>query len=62
MKKSLIDSSHKISMSLNRQKGASMVEYSIMVALIAIVAFAAVKFFGTNLSGTFNSIVSSYPG
>jgi len=39
-----------------------MVEYAIMVVLIAIVAITAVALFGTNLSGTYNSIVGSYPG
>jgi Flp pilus assembly pilin Flp len=62
MKYPLVDLSNKIPMSFNKQKGATMVEYSIMVLLIAIVAFAAVKLFGENVSGLFNTIVGAYPG
>ncbi|MDD1624468.1 MAG: Flp family type IVb pilin, partial [Methylococcaceae bacterium] len=62
MQNPLIAPSNKIPTFLNKQKGATMVEYAIMVALIAIVAITAVKLFGTNLSGTYNSIVGSYPG
>ena len=62
MKNPLIDLSNKIPTSPNKLKGATMVEYSIMVALIAAVAITAVKLFGTNVSGLFNSIVGSYPG
>jgi pilus assembly protein Flp/PilA len=38
-----------------KQRGATMVEYAIMVALIAIVAIAAVKFLGQQVSGTFSN-------
>jgi Flp pilus assembly pilin Flp len=62
MKNPLANLSNKIPTSLNKLKGATMVEYSIMVALIAAVAITAVKLFGTNVSGLFNSIVGSYPG
>ncbi|MDD5265881.1 MAG: Flp family type IVb pilin [Methylococcales bacterium] len=61
MKKAIISQSNKIQLS-NKQKGATMVEYAIMVALIAIVAIAAVTLLGQNVSGTFNSIASSLPG
>lgn len=37
-----------------KQRGATMVEYAIMVALIAIVAIAAVALLGGNVSNTFN--------
>lgn len=37
-------------------KGASMVEYSLLVVLIAIVAFAAVQVFGDTLSSTYGDI------
>jgi pilus assembly protein Flp/PilA len=40
------------------QKGASMVEYALLVALIALVALAAVKGLGTQISGNFSSISS----
>lgn len=37
-------------------KGASMVEYSLLVVLIAIIAFLAVQTFGDTLSGTYGTI------
>jgi len=61
MKNPVINLSNKILTSLNRQKGATMVEYAIMVALIAVVAIAAVSLLGTNVSGTFNSVAGSLP-
>lgn len=39
--------------------GASLVEYVLLVALIALVAFAAVTFFGGNLSTKYSSVGSS---
>jgi Flp pilus assembly pilin Flp len=36
-----------------------MVEYALLIALIAIVAIGAVTFFGESLSGEFDSIASS---
>jgi pilus assembly protein Flp/PilA len=44
---------------LAREQGASMVEYALLIALIAIVAIGAVTFFGESLSGEFDSIASS---
>lgn len=44
---------------LKDEKGATMVEYALMVALIAVVCITAVTAVGTNTSGTFNSIVAS---
>ncbi|MDD5265880.1 MAG: Flp family type IVb pilin [Methylococcales bacterium] len=61
MKKSFINPFNKNLMS-TRQKGATMVEYAIMVALIAIVAITAVTILGQKVSGTFNSVASSLPG
>ena len=37
-------------------RGASMVEYSLLVILIAIVAFVAVQLAGDTLSGTYSDI------
>jgi pilus assembly protein Flp/PilA len=34
----------------NNERGATMVEYAIMVALIAVVVIAAVRVLGTNIS------------
>jgi len=40
-------------------EGATMVEYGLLVALIALVALGAVKTLGTNLSALFNNTASS---
>ena len=42
-----------------RERGATAVEYGLMVALIAIVSIVAVALLGTNLSGLFNKTASS---
>lgn len=42
-----------------RQKGASMVEYALLVALISIVAIAGIKFLGTSISSKFSAIGSA---
>ena len=41
------------------ERGASMVEYSLLVLLIAIAALVAVAFFGDSLSGTYSEISSN---
>jgi pilus assembly protein Flp/PilA len=38
------------------EEGATMVEYGLLVALIALVALGAVQAMGTNLSGLFTAI------
>ncbi len=58
MKQSLISLSNKTPMP-NKLKGATMVEYAIMVALIAIVAIAAVGTLGKKVSNTFNTVAAS---
>ncbi len=40
-------------------KGATAVEYGLMVALIAIVIIVAVSLLGKNLSGLFNTVATS---
>lgn len=40
-------------------EGATMVEYGLLVALIAMVALAAVKVLGTNLSTVFNTVANT---
>ena len=42
-----------------REKGATMVEYGLMVALIAIVVIVAVALLGTNLNTLFNRVAQS---
>jgi pilus assembly protein Flp/PilA len=41
---------------LTNEKGATAVEYGLMVALIAVVIIAAVTAIGTSLNGTFLDI------
>lgn len=43
---------------LTDDEGASMVEYALLVVLIAIVALLAVQFAGTQVSETFSEIGS----
>jgi pilus assembly protein Flp/PilA len=38
------------------EEGATMVEYGLMVALIAVVCIVAVGLLGTNLSTKFNTV------
>ncbi len=39
-----------------KERGASMVEYALLVVLIALAAFLAVRFAGNNLSATYSNI------
>ena len=41
------------------EDGATMVEYGLMVALIAVVCLAAVTLLGVNVNGVFNQIAAS---
>ena len=42
-----------------RQEGATMVEYGLMVALIAVVCVTAVALLGTNIKAMFTTIAGS---
>jgi pilus assembly protein Flp/PilA len=44
---------------LGDEEGASMVEYGLMVALIAIVCIGAVTTIGTNLNKVFSDVAAS---
>lgn len=44
---------------LRQEEGATMVEYGLMVALIAVVCIAAVTLIGTTLQGVFNAIAAA---
>lgn len=46
---------------IHKQKGASLVEYSIMLALIAMVAFAAVSFFGQAVNNSLTNSAQKMP-
>ncbi|HVW31496.1 MAG TPA: Flp family type IVb pilin [Acidimicrobiia bacterium] len=41
------------------ERGANMVEYGLLLALIAIVAMVAVKAFGSGVSSQFSAITST---
>jgi pilus assembly protein Flp/PilA len=43
---------------MQEEKGASMVEYALLVVLIAIVALVAVQIAGTEVSETFSEVGS----
>ena len=47
---------------VNRDRGATAVEYGIMVALIAVVIIVAVSLLGNNLRNTFQTVANSIPG
>ena len=40
------------------ERGASMVEYGLLLALIAVIAIVALKVLGTNVSNKFSTIAS----
>ena len=44
---------------IRNDRGATAVEYGLMVALIAIVIIVAVALLGTNLSTLFNTVATS---
>jgi pilus assembly protein Flp/PilA len=44
---------------MSNERGATAVEYGLIVALIAVIIIVAVAFLGRNLSGTFNTVASS---
>lgn len=46
-------------LALSNKKGAAMVEYALLAALIAVVAIAALTTLGTSLSTKFNTIATS---
>lgn len=46
----------KVTSLVKDEKGASMVEYALLVVLIAIVALVAVQLAGEQVSGTFSEI------
>ncbi|MEY2461459.1 MAG: pilus assembly protein Flp/PilA [Acidimicrobiaceae bacterium] len=43
----------------DEERGASLVEYALLVALIAVVCIAAITLLGNNASSKFNSVASS---
>ena len=47
---------------INDERGASLVEYALLVALIAVVCIAAISFLGGEASSKFDTIGSSISG
>lgn len=45
----------------NKDRGATAVEYGLIVALIAVVIIVAVVLLGRNLSGIFNKAATAIP-
>ena len=45
---------------LDSERGASMVEYALLIAFIAIVAIGALTALGTTVSGEFSTINSGF--
>lgn len=46
----------------NTEKGASLVEYALLVALIAVVCIVAITFLGTSAESKFDTVGSSIKG
>ena len=44
---------------LSDEQGASLVEYGLLIALIALVAITAVQLLGNNINSLFNNVGSS---
>ena len=49
----------KVTTWIEAEKGASMVEYALLVVLIAIIALVAIRLAGNEVSQTFSDIASS---
>ena len=47
---------------VREEEGATMVEYGLMVALIAVVCIGAVSLIGTNLTGMFTGVAGDVAG
>lgn len=43
----------------NKQRGATMVEYALIIAAVALVAYLGAKVLGSSVSAKFNSIAVS---
>ena len=52
----------KVTTWMKEEKGASMVEYALLVVLIAIVALVAVSLAGTEVSSVFSEIATELQG
>ena len=50
---------NRIATTLDKETGATAVEYGLMVALIAVVIIASVTLLGTNLAARFNTVATA---
>ena len=48
-------------LSINSEKGQGLLEYALIIVLIALVVILAVTLFGTTLGNTFNFITNQIP-
>jgi pilus assembly protein Flp/PilA len=46
---------------IREEEGADLVEYVLLVSLIAVIAMAAVVLFGTRVTGNFDEIAGTLP-
>jgi Flp pilus assembly pilin Flp len=46
---------------VRQEDGQAMVEYALLVSLIALVAFGAVNFFGLGVSSLYSKVVVHFP-
>lgn len=58
----LVAIQNRIAAAGDQERGATAVEYGLMVALIAIVIIAAVRLLGSNLSALFNNVADAITG
>ncbi len=49
----------KVTSWIQEEKGASMVEYALLVVLIAIIALVAIRLAGNQVSSTFDTIATT---
>lgn len=47
---------------LSDERGASLVEYALLLVLIAVVAIAALTFLGKTVAHTFNNVANNLTG
>jgi pilus assembly protein Flp/PilA len=61
MKKTLFKLRSRMLPLLKKEHGATMVEYAIMLALIAVVSIAMIQILGKKVNNTFDTIQSAMP-
>ena len=52
----------KIATRLNEERGATAVEYALIIGLVAVAIIAAVTLLGTNIGSIIKSITDALPG